>query len=172
MVSLLDILEENKQFIILEDADDISYNDFAPELQPGEVIKIHGSIASFIARLDDELNNALRKIDPHTPEYIDRLRDELKLYAVIVKGQIWSERIEQEGFDTGGSLTRLILGRLEHIYYKVSTPSYCRLTPACISHREFGKDGLETHSCDPGFGHLTSFHPLFPDRPKSLCSPL
>src|SRR5271170_2041763 len=118
-MQLLELLEENKEWVVIENTEDISYDDPPPEPKDGEVVKIRGSLVSFIDRLDDELTKSLQNIDPHTPEYIERLRDEQNLYAVIVRGGIWFERVEGEGFDTGGSASRIVLRRLEHIYYKV-----------------------------------------------------
>lgn len=122
MVKLLEILEENRSWIIIENTEDISYDDPPPEPQPGEIIKVRGSLVSFIDRLDDELTKSLQNIDPHTTEYIERLRDEQSLYTVIVRGGIWLESVETTGFDTGESASRIVLRRLEHIYYKVPLP--------------------------------------------------
>jgi hypothetical protein len=119
LVMLLQILEDNRSWIIIENTEDISYDDPPPDPEPGEVVKVRGSLVSFIDRLDDELTKSLQNIDPHTTEYIERLRDEQNLYAVIVRGGIWFERVEKEGHDTGGSASRIVLRRLEHIYYKV-----------------------------------------------------
>jgi translation initiation factor 3 subunit C len=118
-MQLLELLETNKEWVVIENTEDISYDDPPPEPKDGEVVKIRGSLVSFIDRLDDELTKSLQNIDPHTPEYIERLRDEQNLYAVIVRGGIWFERVEKEGYDTGGSASRIILRRLEHTYYKV-----------------------------------------------------
>jgi len=118
-MALLQVLESHPEYVIIENADDISFDDPPPDPKPGEVVKIPGSLASFIDRLDEELTKSLQNIDPHTTEYIERLRDEQSLYAVIVRGGIWFERVEKEGHDTGGSASRLVLRRLEHIYYKV-----------------------------------------------------
>ena len=119
LVMLLEILEGNRSWIIIENTEDISFDDPAPDPKPGEVVKVRGSLVSFIDRLDDELTKSLQNIDPHTTEYIERLRDEQSLYAVIVRGGIWFERVEKEGYDTDGSASRIVLRRLEHIYYKV-----------------------------------------------------
>ena len=120
VMSLLEILESNRAYVIIENTEDISFDDPPPDPKPGETVKVQGSLVSFIDRLDDELTKSLQNIDPHTTEYIERLRDEQSLYAVIVRGGIWFERVEKEGYDTGGSASRAALRRLEHVYYKVS----------------------------------------------------
>jgi translation initiation factor 3 subunit C len=122
LMTLLQILEDNSSYVIIENTEDISDEDPPPDPKPGEVVKVRGSLVSFIDRLDDELTKSLQNIDPHTTEYIERLRDEQKLYIVIVRGGIWFEKLEKEEYDTGGSASRTVLRRLEHIYYKVYTP--------------------------------------------------
>ena len=135
LVSLIQILEDNRSFVIIENTEDISLDDPPPDPKPGETVKVQGSLVSFIDRLDDELAKSLQNIDPHTTEYIERLRDEQSLYAVIARGGIWFERVEKEGHDTQGSASRVMLRRLEHIYYKVPHLIECP-NSANRSHRE------------------------------------
>ena len=120
LTALLEVLESNPSYVIDENADEISLDDPPPDPKPGEIVKIKGSLATWIDRLDEELNKSLQNIDPHTTEYIERLRDEQSLYVVIVRGGILFERAQKEGYNTNGSLSRIVLLRLEHIYYKVA----------------------------------------------------
>jgi translation initiation factor 3 subunit C len=88
----------------------------APESEPGGVVRIRGSVISFIDRLDDEFTRSLQNIDPHGTEYIERLRDEKSLYQSICHAQCFFEKSNQED-----PLARVISRRLEHIYSKVSS---------------------------------------------------
>ncbi|CAG8602823.1 14158_t:CDS:10 [Rhizophagus irregularis] len=81
--------------------------------KPGQTFGIRGSIVSFIDRLDDEFTKSLQNIDPHTTDYVDRLKDETELYATIVRGQIYFEQN-----DLNESTSRVVMRRLEHLYYK------------------------------------------------------
>ena len=54
-MSLLQILEDNVSYVIIENTEDISDDDPPPDPQPGEIVKVRGSLVSFIDRLDDEL---------------------------------------------------------------------------------------------------------------------
>jgi len=86
-----------------------------PTTEPGGVIRIRGSVISFIDRLDDEFTRSLQNIDPHGTEYIERLRDEKLLYQSICRAQCYFENSKQEN-----PLARVTSRRLEHIYSKVS----------------------------------------------------
>ncbi|EMR11319.1 hypothetical protein PNEG_00348 [Pneumocystis murina B123] len=110
--SLLELLENDFSYVVLEDAEEYD-DDVVPIAKSGEVIKIRGSIVSFVDKLDDELIRSLQNIDPHTTDYIDRLKDETELYSIIYRTQLYLERI-----NAGDSISRIIMRRLEHIYYK------------------------------------------------------
>ena len=82
----------------------------------GGVVRIRGSVISFVDRLDDEFTRSLQNIDPHGTEYIERLRDEKSLYQSICRAQCYFETSKQED-----PLARVISRRLEHIYSKASS---------------------------------------------------
>jgi len=119
---LLQILETEKDHIVIEGAEEWDDDEKAPTLESGQkYIKIPGSIVSYVERLDDELTRSLQAIDPHTSEYIDRLTDEGPLYNVIFRGLLYYETLRQ---DTSlevpqESLNRIVQRRLDHVYYKV-----------------------------------------------------
>lgn len=120
---LLTVLDENKDYIVLENAEEWDDDDKPPVLEKGEkYIKIPGSVVSYVERLDDELTRSLQAIDPHTSEYIERLTDEGALYNIIFRGQLYYEglrkdpalEVPQEG------VNRVVMRRLDHVYFKVS----------------------------------------------------
>ena len=105
-------------------AEDWEDDDKPPTPEAGEIFKVPGSIVSIVDRLDDELTRSLQHIDPHTTEYIDRLCDESALYASILRAQLYLERLQrQQGIATDESLNRVIMRRIDHIYFKASTVS-------------------------------------------------
>ncbi|KAI9229549.1 MAG: eukaryotic translation initiation factor 3 subunit 8 N-terminus-domain-containing protein [Piptocephalis tieghemiana] len=115
VLELLRVLEKYADTMVVRpDADE---EPLTPEEESGkvEVIRpqIRGSVASFIYRLDDEFTRSLQQIDPHSVEYIDRLRDERSLYATLVKAQAYFHRC---GLKDSEAST--VLRRLEHIYFK------------------------------------------------------
>jgi translation initiation factor 3 subunit C len=123
LLRLLTVLETHKDHIVIENAEEWEDDDKPPTLQPGEkYVKIPGSIVSYVERLDDELVRSLQNIDPHTSEYIERLTDEGPLYNIIFRGLLYYETLRK---DTAlsipqDSVDRIIMRRLEHVYFKVS----------------------------------------------------
>ncbi|KAG9303985.1 hypothetical protein G9A89_005895 [Geosiphon pyriformis] len=109
---LLGILENHKQYLIREDVED-EQDEKEPSIEPGNTYGIRGSIVSFIDRLDDEFTKSLQQIDPHTIDYVERLRDETELYATITRGQIYFEKN-----NLNDNTSQVIMRRLEHLYYK------------------------------------------------------
>jgi translation initiation factor 3 subunit C len=122
LATLLDVLEANKDYIVVENAEEWEDDEKPPTLQPGEkYIKVPGSVVSYVERLDDELTRSLQSIDPHTSEYIERLQDEGALYNIIFRGLLYYENLRKdETLDVPqDSVNRIVMRRLEHVYYKV-----------------------------------------------------
>lgn len=96
---------------ITEDYDELL--DRSPATEKDGVVRIRGSIISFVDRLDDEFTKSLQHFDPHGTEYVDRLKDEKGLYCTICRAQALYESTQQLE-----PLARVIMRRLEHIYSK------------------------------------------------------
>ncbi|ODV85937.1 hypothetical protein CANARDRAFT_7297 [[Candida] arabinofermentans NRRL YB-2248] len=121
--SLLDVLQKNPTYVVSELAAPIDDIEVEPEANSEGVKEIIGSLVSLAERLDDALTAHLLAIDPHSSEYVSRLRDETALYTLLVKTQVYYERITAaEDLTTarGDQLSRVILKRLDHIYFKPS----------------------------------------------------
>jgi len=85
----------------------------SPDTEADGIVRIRGSIISFVDRLNDEFTKSLQNIDPHGTEYVDRLKDEKVLYRTICRAQAFYESSLQLE-----PLARVIMRRLEHIYSK------------------------------------------------------
>ncbi|KAI1795496.1 eukaryotic translation initiation factor 3 subunit 8 [Ganoderma leucocontextum] len=96
---------------ITEDYDDQAER--SPATEKDGIVRIRGSVISFVDRLDDEFTKSLQNIDPHGTEYVDRLKDEKGLYSTICRAQALYEKTRQED-----PLGRVVMRRLEHIYSK------------------------------------------------------
>jgi len=111
---LLELLENNPQIVVKETAsDEKTAEEIEQLLADGEQIVVSGSVNSFIDRIDEEFTRSLQNIDPHTTEYIERMKDEQLLYELIVRAQIYLERIQ-----LSDKIPSIIIRRIEHIYYK------------------------------------------------------
>ncbi|KAG5643610.1 hypothetical protein DXG03_000618 [Asterophora parasitica] len=111
---LVSIIAADGDYSVQEIVDD--YDELlerTPATEKGGIVRIRGSIISFIDRLDDEFTRSLQNIDPHGTEYVDRLKDEKVLYSTICRAQAFYEKTKQEE-----PLGRVVMRRLEHIYSK------------------------------------------------------
>lgn len=112
---LISIVATDSAYSVQEITEDYDESvDRKPADQADGVVRIRGSIISFVDRLDDEFTKSLQNIDPHGTEYVDRLKDEKPLYCTITQAQAFYEQTKQDE-----SLSRIILRRLDHIYSKV-----------------------------------------------------
>ncbi|KAM3080934.1 Translation initiation factor 3 subunit c [Clarireedia jacksonii] len=120
---LLQVLESNRELVVVENAEEWDDDDKAPTVNDGEKLKIPGSVVSYVERLDDELTRSLQHIDPHTAEYIERLSDESALYNNIVRTLLYNEEITKDKSLNAPqeNLNRIVMRRLEHVYFKPST---------------------------------------------------
>ncbi|KAJ5778254.1 Eukaryotic translation initiation factor 3 subunit C [Penicillium odoratum] len=119
---LLSVLEQNRNFVVSDGADEWEDDEKQPQVAAGEIFYIPGSITSYIERLDDELTRSLQQIDPHTAEYIERLSDEQQLYNNIVRTQMYAESLNasEKSESRQDAVNRVVIRRLEHIYFKPS----------------------------------------------------
>lgn len=155
--TLLETLEANRNMVVLENAEEWEDDEKPPSPQPGEKLKIPGSIVLVIERLDDELTRSLQHIDPHTAEYIDRLKDEQALYNNILRALLYVENLKKdaslEQSDDGAN--RVVMRRLEHVYFKACISVQSRpcsadtLLSACSSRTRPRGDGMESHPSEP-----------------------
>jgi translation initiation factor 3 subunit C len=118
---LLEILENSDEIVVIENAEEWEDDEKPPTITPGEIFRIPGSIVSFVERLDDELTRSLQHIDPHTSEYIERLTDEALLYAQLVRTLVYVESMKKNpSLELPQEpLNRIVMRRLEHVYFKV-----------------------------------------------------
>ncbi|BAO42497.1 eukaryotic translation initiation factor 3 subunit C [Kluyveromyces marxianus] len=117
---LLDLLEkEVDHYQVTEFAPRNDFIEDEPEANENGVKEILGSIFSMVERLDDEFTKSLLNIDTRSSEYMERLKDEQSMYNLIIRAQLYFERVTPEEH-RDRVLSRVFIRRLEHIYYKSS----------------------------------------------------
>lgn len=77
------------------------------------VAGIRGSFSSYLYRIDDEYMRALQSIDAHSGEYLEFLRDETTLTALLIRSRLFFTSIKNLETES-----QILVRYLEHIYYK------------------------------------------------------
>nr|CAD7266842.1 unnamed protein product [Timema shepardi] len=75
--------------------------------------KVRGCVLTTVERLDEEFTKLLKECDPHSNEYVDRLKDETRVAAIIDKVM---DYLQRQGVTS--ELCRIYLRKIEHLYYK------------------------------------------------------
>ncbi|XP_015592018.1 eukaryotic translation initiation factor 3 subunit C [Cephus cinctus] len=104
---MLDMLLNTPDMIIAETINEDSEEYETPPY------KLHGCVLTLVERLDEEFTKLLKECDPHSNEYVERLKDEKQVAAIIDKVQ---EYLERQG--NVSELCRVYLRKIEHLYYK------------------------------------------------------
>ncbi len=109
---LLDLLEADHSLTLKEtDAEADGQNSYEDQVQAENLIL--GNMTAFIEQLDAEFNKALQNIDPHTHEYVERLRSESSFLELAAQVQDYYHKNNKVA-----QATRIAMKRIEHIYYK------------------------------------------------------
>ncbi|CAN0347270.1 unnamed protein product, partial [Ectocarpus sp. 8 AP-2014] len=95
------------------DVDESEVADVLAEVEKTGVLKVVGSLSVYMIRLGDEYTKSLQHINPHTQEYIRRLKDESVVVELAAKVQAYYERQGEMGVAAD-----LALLQAEHLYYQ------------------------------------------------------
>lgn len=74
---------------------------------------VRGCMLTIVERMDEEFVKILKECDAHSNEYVERLRDEKRVCAIIDNLQLYIERQ-----NISSELCRLYMRKIEHLYYK------------------------------------------------------
>ena len=75
--------------------------------------RINGCMLTTVERMDEEFVKILKECDAHSNEYVERLKDETRVSAIIDSLQTYIERQ-----NLPSELCRLYARKIEHLYYK------------------------------------------------------
>lgn len=74
---------------------------------------VRGCALTALERLDDEFTKLLKECDPHSNEYVERLKDEVRVAELVDRVCACIERA-----GTPSDLCRVYLRKIDHLYYK------------------------------------------------------
>lgn len=114
---LLDILFNNNNIFIGENIAEDSEN-LAVSDQP---FRVRGCILTLVERMDEEFTKIMQNTDPHSQEYVDNLKDEARVCAIIDRLLAY---LEAKG--STEEVCRVYLRRIMHTYYKFDYKAHRR----------------------------------------------
>lgn len=112
---LLEVMTDLMKFLLSNHSDIKLSEAITDETEEYETkpYKLRGCVLTAVERLDDEFIKLLKECDPHSNDYVERLKDEVSVTKLIEQVLKY---VEVQG--TPLEICRVYLRKIDHLYYK------------------------------------------------------